>query len=129
MPFDLAPSSHRRHRGLRNYHAGRMAEDTVALGYEARGGTIAERRWRGEGGEIDLIVETPDTVVFVEVKQSSTFDRAAESISPRQVARIMAAASEYVGRYPAALSTPMRFDLALVNGRGEHRILENAFFG
>ncbi|MBY6049099.1 YraN family protein [Vannielia litorea] len=126
MPFDLAPSPARRQRGRRNYDAGRMAEDSVALHYEAQGVRIAERRWRGEGGEIDIVAEAPDTVVFVEVKQSRTFDSAAEAITPQQVSRIMAAASEYVGRYPTALSTPMRFDLALVNARGELRILEGA---
>ncbi|MBS8226102.1 YraN family protein [Vannielia litorea] len=126
MPFDFAPSPARRARGRRSYHAGLMAEDSVARDYEACGGRVTERRWRGEGGEIDLVVESPDTVVFVEVKQSRTFDMAAEAVTPQQVARIMAAASEYVGRYPTALSTPMRFDLALVNAQGEVRILEGA---
>ncbi|QDC08300.1 hypothetical protein FHY55_03155 [Oceanicola sp. D3] len=126
MPFDLAPNPARRQRGRRNYHAGAMAEESVARVYSDGGSVVAEKRWRGEGGEIDLVVEEPDTVVFVEVKQSRTFDQAAEAITPRQVARIMAAASEYVGRYPTALSTPMRFDLALVNGHGEVRILEGA---
>ena len=105
-----------------------MAEDSVARDYTARGLKVAERRWRGAGGEIDIVVEAPDNVVFVEVKQSRSFDSAAEAITPRQVSRIMAAASEYVGRYPTGQSTPMRFDLALVNGRGELHILEGAFF-
>jgi len=127
MPFDLAPSSSRRRRGRRNYDSGQMAEESAARNYAARGGLVAERRWRGEGGEIDIVVETAEEVVFVEVKQSSSFDRAAEAITPRQVSRIMAAAAEYVGRFATGMSTPMRFDLALVNGRGEVRILENAF--
>ncbi|SIO16000.1 YraN family protein [Vannielia litorea] len=127
MPLDFSATSSRRHRGRRNYDAGRMAEESVANAYEARGARVAERRWRGEGGEVDIVAELPDTLVFIEVKQSSTFDRAAEAITPRQVTRIRNAAAEYVGRYPTALSTPVRFDLALVNGRGEVQILENAF--
>lgn len=126
MPFDFAPAPARRRRGRRNYDAGLMAEESVARTYEAMGLRLADRRWRGAGGEIDLVLEAPDTVVFVEVKQSRSFDSAAEAITPRQVARILAAASEYVGRYPTALSTPMRFDLALVNAQGEVRVLEGA---
>ncbi len=126
MPFDFTPSPARRARGRRNYHAGIMAEESVARHYAALGLNVADRRWRGEGGEVDLVIEAPDTVIFVEVKQSTSFDSAAEAITPQQVCRIMEAASEYVGRYPSALSTPMRFDLALVNAQGQVRILEGA---
>lgn len=128
MPFDFAPpSTARHHRGRRSYDAGLMAEDSVARDYDRRGARVTDRRWRGEGGEIDLVIEEPGGVVFVEVKQSSTFDRAAQAITPRQVARIMGAASEYIGTLPTGQLTPMRFDLALVNAQGDVQILENAF--
>lgn len=128
MPLDAACArTSRQHRGRRSYQAGLMAEDAVARHYQARGVSIRERRWRGEGGEIDLVASAPDGAVFVEVKQSSSFDRAAEAITPRQVWRIMRAASEYVSRLPAGQLTPMRFDLALVDGSGEVRVVENAF--
>lgn len=64
--------------------------------------------------------------VFVEVKASADFDRAAESLLPGQIARIRAAASEYAARLPHGQDSAMRFDLALVDGVGRIEIVENA---
>jgi putative endonuclease len=52
---------------------------------------------------------------------------AAERLGPRQMARIYGAASEFIGGEPAGQLTPVRFDVALVDGRGQIEILENAF--
>lgn len=113
--------------GTVSYHAGASAEDSVARGYERRGMPIAARRWRGASGEIDLIVRDGEGLVFVEVKHSRDFARAAERLTRRQMERIMNAALEYLAGEPRGLLTPIRFDVALVNGRGEVDILENAF--
>lgn len=127
MPLDQSqPRLQRSHRGRRNYQAGTMAEDSAARLYEERGATLRDKRWRGAGGEIDLIAQTPEGVIFIEVKQSQTFERAAESLGPRQIARLCNAAAEYLGTLPLGQLTPMRFDLALVNGQGEVRVIENA---
>ena len=45
----------RKARGVTSYHAGVAAEEAVARQYERAGLHIAARRWRGKGGEIDLI--------------------------------------------------------------------------
>ena len=112
---------------LTNYHAGAAAEDIVADHYVRRGGQIANRRWRGRGGEVDLIVRETDCVVFVEVKKSRSFARAAERLTRRQMDRIYASASEFISGEPAGQLTEVRFDLALVDGAGDLRIIENAF--
>lgn len=115
-------------RGATSYHAGHAAELRIAQDYERRGFKIAQHRWRGRSGEIDLITRDQNGLVFVEVKKSSSFERAAERITPRQVKRICAAASEYLAREPAGQLTDVRFDVALVDGQGDCQILENAFF-
>ena len=112
---------------LTNYHTGLAAEDIVASNYARRGRRIAAQRWRGCGGEVDLIVREGARVVFVEVKKSRTFARAAERLTRRQMDRIYASASEFIGGEPAGQMTDVRFDLALVDGRGDVRIIENAF--
>ncbi|MCE8537755.1 YraN family protein [Ruegeria pomeroyi] len=114
-------------RGTRNHLAGEAAENSVLRDYERRGYRLVHRRWRGRGGEIDLIARLGDEVVFVEVKQSRDFARAAESLGARQIERLHAAAAEFLADEPAGQLTPMRFDVALVDGTGRCEIIENAF--
>ncbi|MBE3638039.1 YraN family protein [Mangrovicoccus algicola] len=111
--------------GATGYHAGLAAEDCVARHYESCGHRLRARRWRGQGGEIDLILEGPGGLVFVEVKKSRSFDHALERFTPRQMARICDAATEFVAGEPRQMDTPMRFDLALVDQHGQTRVLEN----
>lgn len=87
---------------------------------------VAARRWRGQAGEIDLILEDGDEVVFVEVKKSKTFDAASQMVSPRQMARLLRAAEEFLGRCRLGSLTPCRFDLGLVDGKGAVLVLPNA---
>ncbi|MFN3661234.1 YraN family protein [Yoonia sp.] len=113
--------------GLTNYHAGLAAEDIVARDYAARAHQVAARRWRGKSGEIDLIMRDGDTLVFVEVKKSASFAQAAFRLGRRQMDRLCASASEYLAGEPRGQLTDMRFDLALVDGRGAVSVIENAF--
>jgi putative endonuclease len=133
MPFDLSgpmPAADlRRDRGCTGHHAGAAAEDIVAEDYARRGYPIVQRRWRGQGGEIDLIARDGAGLVLVEVKKSRSFARAAERLSARQVARLWTAAEEYLGSQPKGALTEVRFDVALVDGRGALRVIENAFAG
>ena len=113
--------------GIISYHAGLAAEDIVAADYARRRHGLAARRWRGQAGEIDLILRDGDTVVFVEVKKSRTSARAATRLSRRQMDRICAAASEFLAGEPRGQLTDVRFDLAMVDGAGRPSIIENAF--
>ncbi len=117
----------RHHRGRAAFHAGMAAENRIAQDYERRGFAIARRRWRGSGGEIDLIFRDGSALVFVEVKHSRTLARAAESLSPRQMQRIYTSAEEFMGSEPLGSLTEARFDVALVDGSGDVQIIENAF--
>lgn len=87
---------------------------------------MVARRWRGKSGEIDMICREGPITVFVEVKSAASFEAAAQSLLPRQIARIRAAASEFVARLPAGQDSEMRFDVALVDGIGRIEVLENA---
>lgn len=110
-----------------NYHAGLAAEALVETDYARRGRQFARRRWRGRGGEIDLIFREGDALVFVEVKKSKTHDQALRRVSRRQMDRLCAAASEFVAHEPKGMLTDMRFDVATVDAAGTVRIIENAF--
>lgn len=108
------------------YLSGAAAEDSVAADFVRRGMAVVARRWRGAAGEIDMICRHGQVTVFVEVKSAASFEAAAQSLGPRQIARIRAAASEYVAGLPAGQDSEMRFDVALVDGFGRIEVLENA---
>lgn len=112
--------------GSVSYHAGLSAEDQVARHYSSRGFPVAAQRWRGAGGEIDLIARDGEMFVFVEVKKSRSHARAAERLSQRQIRRLYDAAGEFLAGCPQGLATPARFDVALVDEVGRVHILENA---
>lgn len=113
--------------GITSYHAGLVAEDSVARLYAGSGRPIVARRWRGSAGEIDLIARDGAEVIFIEVKKSKTHAMAADHLTPRQMGRIYGAASEFIGGEPAGQLTPVRFDVALVDQLGRIEILQNAF--
>lgn len=116
----------RKFSGSMAYHAGLAAEESVASSYERSGFPIIARRWRGAGGEVDLIARDGKGYVFIEVKKSHSHAQAALRVTPRQIARIFDAAMEYVAGTVQGLAAEMRFDVALVDGAGRVRILENA---
>lgn len=113
-------------KGRLAHLAGLSAEDCVLHALHRRGYRSIAKRWRGQGGEIDLIMQSDAGVVFVEVKKARSFSMAALRIAPRQKARIFAAAQEFVSTLPEGQLTNMRFDVALVDDLGQVEILENA---
>lgn len=122
-----APNTARRERGRRAWHSGMTAEKRIAADYQRRGFTVAAQRWRSEAGEIDLICRLGPQVVFVEVKKACNLEQAAERLAPSQVVRIRNAAAAFLGGEPQGELTPARFDVALVDSRGDFRVIENAF--
>lgn len=116
----------RTRRGAVAHLGGQAAESAVAAHYRRRGRQVLAERWRGQGGEIDIVVRDGRELVFVEVKKSHSIAAAAQRVSPRQIERLFAAAAEYLSGEPAGQLTPMRFDVALVDGLGRVEVLENA---
>jgi putative endonuclease len=101
----------------RRRRLGIIGEELAAAALAARGYAILERRFATERGEIDIIAEDGETLVFVEVRARATgeFGRAAESITDakkRQVARM---AVEYLARHQIT-ARPCRFDVVAVDG-------------
>lgn len=110
-------------KGLTAYYAGLAAEDQVAKHYERLGAEVLDTRWRGEGGEIDLILRLAGIAIFVEVKKSRDMTSAADMLSATQVTRIMVAAGEYMA--VKGLLGDMRVDAALVDQQGAVEVIEN----
>jgi len=102
---------------------GISAEQTTALRYCAEGGRVLAARWRCPEGELDLVIDLPDEIVFVEVKARRT--GGAEAVSARQWARIGAAATRYLAEETDGTRC-CRFDLAVIDRGGRLDRIENA---
>lgn len=130
MPLDFAPSPATRaraDRGLRAWHSGFSAEEAVARHYQAQGYAVAARRWRGLSGEIDLVLEGPQDVIFVEVKQAKTHAIAAERLGRAQTLRIIGATEEYLDRVVGNPFAERQYHLCLVDGGGQIMVIDDAF--
>lgn len=113
--------------GQTSYHAGLAAEEIVAQSYGRSGRPILAKRWRGSAGEIDLVAQNGNGVIFIEVKKSSSHAKAAAHLTRRQMDRIYGAGSEFLATQPRGQLTDVRFDLALVDELGRVSVIENAF--
>ncbi|MEC7761895.1 MAG: YraN family protein [Pseudomonadota bacterium] len=111
--------------GRVSYLAGLAAEDSVLRGYEREGYEVVAKRWRGSGGEIDLVLRKQDGFVFVEVKRARDLARAACRLTQAQLARICQTACEYLGGVPGGGLMDMRFDLAMVDATGRMARYQN----
>jgi putative endonuclease len=125
MPLGTSPRDKRSLVGRTAYEGGLAAEDSVLRDYQSRGYQLREVRWRGRCGEIDLIFEYAATYVFVEVKKAATHDIAATRLTEKQLWRIARSAEDYIGSHAPDPLTPMRLDLAMVDGKGRVHLLEN----
>ncbi|MEM9755381.1 MAG: YraN family protein [Pseudomonadota bacterium] len=108
------------------YHTGKAAEDQVARAYIDEGHAVLARRWRGPLGELDLVLEKDGEMVFVEVKASRDFARAAAALTRRQIGRILRSAEHFLGVWDRSQFTPCRFDVALVDRFGRIDRIANA---
>ena len=117
--FDGKPAvDPRTFRGMVAYSSGRMAEESVVRDYRHRGYEVVAQRWRGKGGEIDLIMARGKSIAFVEVKRRATLEAALAALTPQQTARLVAAAQQVVQGRKAFQALEIRLDLvALAPGR------------
>ena len=82
---------------------------------EQQGLRILARNVRYRGGELDLVAEHGQTIVFVEVRlrQHQDFGGAAASISPSKQRRVILAARQWLHEEPQRARRPCRFDVLL----------------
>lgn len=114
QPRSATPSSPRPERRAA-FLRGVSAETRAAALLLAKGYRPIARRWRSPVGEIDLVVRRGETLVFVEVKARATHEEAALALTPRQQARIIAAAGAWLAKHPEDASAFIRFDVVLVS--------------
>jgi putative endonuclease len=114
-------------RGRRAQASGVDAEALACAALEREGWTVLGRRLRTPAGEIDAVAEKDGLLVFLEVKHRPDLALAAYALSPRQQARLLAAAEILLASHPGWGAAGMRFDVMLVDGAGMVRRIADAF--
>jgi putative endonuclease len=109
---------------------GKDTEERAWRLLEAQGMRLLERNFRSRRGEIDLVVQDRDSIVFVEVRYrgQNRFGNASESVDHHKQTRLIACAQHYLQKNPRAAHMPCRFDVISVNGTdGTTDWIKNAF--
>ncbi|MCA9934639.1 MAG: YraN family protein [Anaerolineales bacterium] len=101
---------------------GNWGESVAATHLEAKGYRILQRNWRCARGEIDLVAQAGDVLVFVEVKtrrgrKSGTPE---EGVTPRKAQRLLDLGQHYLYEHDLD-DVEWRIDLVAVelDGRGK----------
>lgn len=113
---------------------GQWGEALIAADLQHRGWTVAATNFRCRMGELDIVAENGNYLVFVEVKlrKNNRFGAACEAVTPSKRRKLLAAAQYYIMSHPTKLQP--RFDVAEVYApQGVHtecpriNYIENAF--
>ncbi|MCW8890706.1 MAG: YraN family protein [Sedimenticola sp.] len=109
---------------------GHDAESQAQRYLEQRGLRSLERNYRCKLGEIDIIMQQQDTLVFVEVRyrKQRAFGSAAESVTTTKQRKLIRAAQHYLQTH-RLYDCPCRFDVLAIHGEKSEEIdwIPNAF--
>ncbi len=112
--------------------AGDKAEDQACQFLKKKGLKLKQRNFSTRFGEVDLIMQDADCLVFIEVRyrKNRDFGGAAVSVTPKKQQKIIKAALAY--QQKNAPQSSMRFDVLAIEGEGKNQQInwiENAFYG
>ncbi|MEN8260944.1 MAG: YraN family protein [Pseudomonadota bacterium] len=98
-----------------NLTRGRESEEAALNFLQRHGLKLVERNFRCRVGELDLIMEHDNALVFVEVRyrKNDRFGSALESIDRKKQTRLIRAAGYYLGLNN--IDKPARFDVVAVS--------------
>lgn len=96
----------------RRKRTGRQGEEIAAEFLAGRGYRLIQRNWHTQAGELDLIMEQGDTLIFVEVRtrRGKNFGSPEESVTPAKQARLIDLAQTYL-QEANIFSRPWRIDV------------------
>lgn len=109
----------------KTYQYGIRAEELVCEYLITKGYCILSKRFKTPYGEIDIIAENYETIIFIEVKARNKL-RHYDVLQGAQIKRICQAANHYLSKNEVSESN-IRFDFILLEGVKIISHLENAW--
>ena len=110
---------------------GNNGEDRAAAFYESLGYTVVARNFRTQTGEIDVILEKDDLLVFSEVKTlpNGTPELMAKVLDIGKQKRIIKTAKRFLLNHRQYSNSYIRFDVIVLDMPGYPSVyhIENAF--
>lgn len=100
--------------------------ESLACGYlERHGLQLLVRNFRCRLGEVDLVMQDNDSLVFVEVRyrKQTRYGHAAETVSRTKQIRIIRCASYYMSVHNG-WNKPARFDVVAIEGKTDDPVIE-----
>ena len=106
---------------------GNLAENKACQFLLKQGLTLVEKNYRCRNGEIDLIMQDKEELVFVEVRyrKNDSHGTAIDTVDRTKMKKLIAAASHYITRHH--LNMPARFDVVGYDASFQPNWISNAF--
>ena len=116
---------------MKNNRRGKISEFIARMYFRFKGYKIVAKNYvTGKGthaGEIDFIACKKKTLVFVEVKERTSLEKAAYALRAEQQIRIRKAAENFIAKHQKYAGFDCRFDAVLISFPLKIEHLENAF--
>jgi putative endonuclease len=99
--------------------SGALAEGAALKYLERRGLALVTRNYRCKLGELDLVMEHDDVLVFVEVRlrNNARYGDGRESVTYQKQRKLTLAAGVFLMRHPRFQNSRCRFDVVSVTKR------------
>lgn len=125
MFFTRKPSSEKSVKTL----TGAIAEERAETFLRQQGLVIHAKNYRCKLGEIDLIMQHADTLVFIEVRLRThqAFANAAESVTVQKQRKIIKTAQYYLQQHHLTDKAHCRFDVVAFSDNGTPEWIKDAF--
>lgn len=96
---------------------GAAIEQIAAQWLHQKGLSLITQNHHVKGGELDLVMQDGDILVFIEVKHRTTtrYGHPLETVTYQKQQRLVRAARLYIARH--GLSSPSRFDILAITGK------------
>lgn len=106
---------------------GNLAENQACEFLQKQGLKLIEKNYNCRTGEIDLIMQDKQALVFVEVRYraKNEYGSALDSVDQHKIKKLISAANHYISTHQ--IDQPMRFDVIGFNASNKPNWVKNAF--